>query len=137
VSDAAGVHNLELLRAGEVMPDDWYRQKYGVPRVGGAAYLRALAPAEVAAVLRFNLANQLRERGRLEPARAAYQRAAEEFPTFPEAHASLGLTLHLLGRLPQARQAYRTARTLSPTLPGLERNLAVLEAELAGAPPPR
>jgi tetratricopeptide (TPR) repeat protein len=137
--------NVELLRQGEPMPDGWYRTRYGVPRAAGDAaagapgalepgdlepYLRPLSMAEVTAVLRFNVANELRERGRPQEALARYRRAAADFPTFAEAHASVGLVQHMLGRLDEARQAYRTARQLQPQLPGLERNLAVLESEM-------
>jgi tetratricopeptide (TPR) repeat protein len=142
VGDGAGgaPANVELLRQGEPMPDGWYRTRYGVPRAEGAAaerspgdlepYLRPLSIAEVTAVLRFNIANELRERGKPQEALARYRRAAADFPTFAEAHASIGLVQHMLGRLDEARQAYRTARQLQPQLPGLERNLAVLEAEI-------
>jgi tetratricopeptide (TPR) repeat protein len=141
VRDGAGpLANVELLRQGEPMPDGWYRSKYSVPHrsaSGGAVepadlepYLRPLTIAEVTAVLRFNLANELRERGQPQEALARYRRAAADFPTFAEAHASIGLVEHMLGRLDEARQAYRTARQLQPGLPGLERNLAVLDADL-------
>ncbi len=131
VRDGAGpgLANVELLRQGEPMPDSWYRSKYAVP-AAGAAYLRPLTPPEVAAVLRFNLANELRERGRTQEALARYRRAAADFPTFAEAHASIGLVEHMLGRLAEAHRAYRTAHALQPTLPGLARNLAVLEADM-------
>ncbi len=124
------LRNVELLRQGEEMPDSWYRGKYAVP-AGGQAYLRPLTPIEVAAVLRFNLANQLREQGRPDEALAKYRRAAADFPAFAEAHASVGLVQHLLGRLEEARTAYRAAQRLQPDLPGLDRNLALLEQEIA------
>ena len=123
------VRNVELLRRGEEMPESWYRGKYAVPP-GGGAYLRALGSTEVAAVLRFNLANELRESGQTQEALAKYRRAAADFPAFAEAHASVGLVLHLLGRLQEARRAYQTARALQPDLPGIERNLTVLEQEI-------
>jgi regulator of sirC expression with transglutaminase-like and TPR domain len=125
-----GLANVELLRQGEPMPDSWYRTRYRVP-AGVPAYLRPLSIAEVTAVLRFNLANELRERGRPEEALARYRRAAADFPTFAEAHASIGLVQHMLGRLEEAQRAYRTARALQPELPGLSRNLGLLEDELA------
>ncbi len=50
-----------LLRAGEAMPESWYRSKYAVPRPACAAYLRPLTPGEVLAVVRFNLGNHHRE----------------------------------------------------------------------------
>lgn len=129
VRDRSGVRNVELLRAGEAMPESWYRSKYAAPTPACAAYLRPLTPGEVLAVVRFNLGNHHREGGALDHARSAYRRAAQDFPGFPEAHASLGLTLHLQGHLTEARQAYQTARQLCPNLPGLDRNLAALDGD--------
>jgi regulator of sirC expression with transglutaminase-like and TPR domain len=135
VREGGGFANVELLRQGEPMPDSWYRSKYGVPAQSGAepAYLRALGPDEVAAVLRFNLANELREGGRPQEALARYRRAVADFPTFAEAHASIGLVQHTLGRLPEAHRAYQRAQQLNPQLPGLERNLTLLEQEMGSA----
>jgi tetratricopeptide (TPR) repeat protein len=127
VREAGGVRNVELLRGGEAMPESWYRQKYGVPTPACAAYLRPLTQAEVLAVARFNLGNHHREAVDLPRAAAAYRQASRDFPGFPEAHASLGLTLHLQKRLPEARAAYLAARRLCPTLPGLDKNLAALD----------
>jgi Flp pilus assembly protein TadD len=79
--------------------------------------------------VRFNLGNHHREAGALDRASAAYRRATQDFPGFPEAHASLGLALHLQGHLPEARQAYEAARDLCPNLPGLDRNLAALDGD--------
>jgi regulator of sirC expression with transglutaminase-like and TPR domain len=134
VRQPGGVRNVELLRGGEAMPESWYRTKYGVPDDTCPAYLRPLTPAEVLAVVRFNLGNHHREAGDLARANDAYRRATQDFPGFPEAHASLGLTLHLQGQLSEARQAYQAARRLCPRLPGLDRNLAALDGEAKGDP---
>jgi regulator of sirC expression with transglutaminase-like and TPR domain len=136
VTEGDRTRNVELLRQGEEMPDIWYRGKYFQATGGdvfptGDAYLRALAPGEVAAVLRFNLANELREQGHPQEALAKYRRAVADFPIFAEAQASIGLVQHLLGHLEEARQAYRAAQMLDPQLPGLTKNLEVLEQEIA------
>jgi regulator of sirC expression with transglutaminase-like and TPR domain len=133
VRDGATLANVELLRQGESMPDGWYRSKYAVPAEGGVAYLRPLSVSEVTAVLRFNLANGLRESGHPQEALARYRRAVADFPTFAEAHASIGLVQHTLGHLPEALQAYQTARQLHPRLPGLARNLALVEQEMGSS----
>jgi regulator of sirC expression with transglutaminase-like and TPR domain len=130
VTDRAGARNVELLRKGEAMPEAWYRQRYQVPPQGAPAYLRPLAGRELLAVLEYNLGNDLRTRGRLAEAAAAYASAARAFPDFAEAHASLGLIRHLLGALPEALRAYQAALVANPHLPGLERNIAVLRQEL-------
>jgi regulator of sirC expression with transglutaminase-like and TPR domain len=130
VTDRAGARNVELLRKGEAMPEAWYRQRYQVPPQGAPAYLRPLAARELLAVFEYNLGNDLRTRGRLAEAAAAYASAARAFPDFAEAHASLGLVRHLLGALPEALRAYQAALAANPHLPGLERNIAVLRQEL-------
>lgn len=132
VTDEGGVHNVELLRGGEDMPDDFYRGKYHVPLAGAPAYLRPLAHSEVLGVVSYNLGNDLRRRGRLAEARDAYARATASFPAFAEAHASLGLVLQLQGDLSGAEHAYAAARAANPDLPGLEQNLKVLEKERQG-----
>jgi regulator of sirC expression with transglutaminase-like and TPR domain len=130
--------NIELLRRGETMPDDWYRQKYGPWPTTDRAYLRPLALEQVSALFWFNAGNFARRQGDLERARAAYERATLEAPDFAEAQASLGLARQLEGALPGAEQAYRNAARVRADLPGLDRNMALLESErraAVGAPP--
>ena len=113
------------------MPDELVPQQIPGSRAAPAPPTCApLTPAEVLAVVRFNLGNDHRGPVPCPRPPAAYGRAAADFPGFAEAHASLGLSLQLLGRLSEARLAYQTARQLHPTLPGLDRNLAALEAQL-------
>ena len=42
--------NIELLRRGETMPDDWYRQKYGPWPASDRVYLHPLALEQVSAL---------------------------------------------------------------------------------------
>jgi regulator of sirC expression with transglutaminase-like and TPR domain len=130
VVDAGGARDVELLRGGERMPERWYREKYQIPEPTPAAYLRPLRPAEVLAVLDYNLGNDHRGQGRLDEAARAYRRAAAAFPQLAEAHASLGLVRHLSGALDEAERAYQAAQAANPRLPGLEKNLAVVRDEL-------
>jgi hypothetical protein len=134
--DGATVRNIELLHAGDETSDDFYRQRYPVSDPPPAAYLRALTVPEVLAVVLFNAGNQRREQKRFDDAEDLYRRAAGAFPAFAEAHASLGLTLHLEGKLKPAQKAYAAARAAQPDLPGLDRNVAMLEAELNAAAGP-
>jgi tetratricopeptide (TPR) repeat protein len=120
--------NVELLRQGEVMPDSFYRERYGDRRA--PAHGRGLTRAEIVAVVRFNIGNERRRQGRLPEAAAAYAAAAHSFPQFGEAHASLGLALQLQGKLADARAAYLAARAADPHLPGLASNLEQVEAQL-------
>jgi regulator of sirC expression with transglutaminase-like and TPR domain len=126
-------HNVELLRRGEEMPDDWYRERYRIPD-GTPAYLRPLSPPEVLAVFDYNLGNHLTTEGRFDEAIAAYGRATAAFPQMAEVQASLGRVWQLSGALERARAAYEAAHAANPKLPGLEQNLALVVEQLDGAP---
>lgn len=130
--EGGGAHtNVELLRRGEVMPDDWYRARFPAPRGTEHQYGRPLTLNETLGVIEYNVGNQRRGERRIEAARSAYARAVLHFPEFSEAHASLGATLHLLGRSAEARLSYQSAQRLNPHLPNLARNMSLLEIEPA------
>jgi tetratricopeptide (TPR) repeat protein len=131
VSDSSGRRDVELLRGGEEMPESWYRQKYDVPEGDTPAYLRGLSRAEVLAVYDYNLGEDLRRRGLLADAAAAYARAARGFPQLAEAYASLGLVRHLAGSLAEAEEAYQAAWAANPRLPGLKQSLAVVHEAMS------
>ena len=121
--------NLELLHAGQLMPDAWYTARF--PIAGGTApeYARPLRAREVLGVLAYNLGNERRRAARIQEARAAFSQAVALFPDFSEAHASLGAVQHLLGQLEPAASSYRAALEKYPQLPGLRKNIALLDAE--------
>lgn len=121
--------NVELLRRGEAMSDDWYPRRFPVPS-GAAYYAMRLTTDQVLGVIEYNVGNERRRQERYAEARAAYSRAVRRFPAFAEAHASLGAMQHLLGELPAAAASYRTAQQLNSALPGLAANVVMLEAEL-------
>ncbi|HEY2902085.1 MAG TPA: transglutaminase family protein [Polyangia bacterium] len=129
VAEGGRSHNVELLRRGEEMPDDWYRSRYPIAGNGAAAYGRLLTVTEVRGVIEYNVGQQAKRLNQLPEARRAYQRATEDFPAFAEAHASLGATLHLLGALDAAATAYAAAARAYPALPGLKDNIDLLESE--------
>jgi hypothetical protein len=131
-----GRHNIELLRRGEAMPDDWYREKYGPWPEVGSAYFRPVTVTELVAVHWYNRGNDLRAAGDLAGAEAAYARAAHEFPGFAEVHASLGAVQQLRGAFAEAGVSYRAAARAWPDLPGLASNLDLLKRQLAGASGP-
>jgi tetratricopeptide (TPR) repeat protein len=124
--------NIELLRQGEEMPDDWYDVRF--PAFPGVAkeYGRALSSAEVLGVVEYDIGNERRRQGRIAEARRAYDHAVHHFADFAEAHASLGAALHLLGNLPEAEASYEAARHINPHLAGLDKNIELLERERAG-----
>ncbi len=127
-----GGRRVELLRRGEELPLDWYRERYRVPAAtAGGAYLRPLSAAETLAAFRFNLANEHRLRGELRQAIALYREVIAILPGFAEAQANLGLCHQRLGQRAEAEAAYLRARAASPELPGLRENL---EALRRGAP---
>lgn len=130
--DRGQPRNVELLRAGEAMPDSWYSERFPVPGGSAREYARPLSQAEVLGVVEYNVGNERRRQLRLIEARAAFARAVQAFPELSEAHASLAAVEQLLGNLDAAAASYRRARDANPHLPGIEQNLALLAAERAG-----
>jgi tetratricopeptide (TPR) repeat protein len=131
-----GRHNVELLRRGEAMPDAWYQNKYGPWPEVGSAYFRPVTVAELVAIHWYNRGNDLRAGGDMASAEAAYARAAQEFPGFAEAQASLGAVQQLRGAFAEAEKSYRAAAHAWPALPGLANNLELLKRQLASATGP-
>jgi regulator of sirC expression with transglutaminase-like and TPR domain len=131
LEDRGAHHNLELLRGGEEMPEAWYRTRFPVPGEHAAEYARELTNDEVVGVVAFDIGNARKQAGKLVAAGDAYERARRRFPALAEAHASAGAVSQLLGELERARAAYRAAQLANPHLPGVERNLALLDEELA------
>jgi len=124
---------VELLKQGRSMPRSWYVQRYAVPP-GNPLYLETeLSVDQTLAVLRYNLANDLRDHQRFRGALEHYRQVVAVLPRFAEAQANMALTLYRLGRLSEAEQAYRAAQAANPALPDLERNLRLLRRE-AGRP---
>jgi regulator of sirC expression with transglutaminase-like and TPR domain len=124
--------NVELLRRGEAMSDDWYGWRFPVPGHAADYYAKALTREQVLGLIEYNVGNERRRQQRYVEAEAAYARAVHRFPNFAEAHASLGALQHMLGRLPSAAASYRMARQLNSDLSGLDANIAMLDAELHG-----
>jgi regulator of sirC expression with transglutaminase-like and TPR domain len=133
VREATGERNVELLRAGEAMPDAWYERRFPVPGGSAREYARPLTNSEVLGVVHYDVGNERRRQRRLSEAEAAFVRAAGAFPDLSEAHASLGAVQHLLGHLQAATASYRRASDANPHLPGVAENLALLEAERAAS----
>jgi len=132
-----GAHNVELLRRGEAMPDEWYRKKYGPWPDHGSAYARPVSPAELAGIHWFNRGNEARAVGDRAAAERAYAQATSEFPDFAEAHASLGAVQQARGAFADAEASYREAARARPDLPGLEHNRDLLRQQLDSAAAPR
>jgi len=121
--------NIELLRKGESMPDEWYQKTWQVPE-GAGAYMRALTEKELLAVFRFNLGNARRMKGEYQQAEEIYWQVVAVFPEFAEAHANLGLVLQLQKKFKLAEEAYLRAQSLQSDLPGLKQNLDALRTDM-------
>lgn len=128
-----GPRNVELLRRGETMPNHWYHNRFPAPKGTAGYYSTLLSNEQVLGVVEFNIGNERRRQHRYIEAEAAYARAVRRFPDFAEAHASLGAMQHLLGKLASAAMSYTTARKLNSSLAGLDANVAMLNAEMAGS----
>jgi hypothetical protein len=130
VDEGTRKRNVELLRRGEEMPDEWYRVRFAAKEGGAPEYRRALTDREVLAVVEYDVGNERKRERRLPEARRAYLISSSLFPGLSEAHASLGATLHLLGALDDALASYRAARIENPELPGVDHNIELLRSEL-------
>ena len=124
-----GGHNVELLRRGEAMPDEWYRKKYRPWPENRSAYFRPVTVSELGSIHWYNRGNDLRAAGDLGAAEQAFARAAQEFPGFAEAHASLGAAQQRRGAFAEAEASYRAAARAWPDLPGLAHNLELLQEQ--------
>jgi tetratricopeptide (TPR) repeat protein len=133
VREATGERNVELLRAGEAMPDAWYDRRFPIPGGSAREYARPLTGSELQGVVYYDVGNERRRQARLSEAEAAFARAARAFPDLAEAHASLGAVQHLLGHLQAATASYQRARDANPHLAGVAENQALLEAERAAS----
>jgi len=121
--------NIELLRKGAAMPDEWYTMTWQVPE-GASAYLRMLTEQELMAVFDFNLANARRMKGEYQKAEEGYRQVIADIPDFAEAHANLGLVLQLQKKFKPAMEAYLEAQALYPGLPGLKQNMNALRTDM-------
>jgi hypothetical protein len=83
---------------------------------------RTALPPESAAI-DVDFGTVLRATGQIEPAIAAFERAASLQPDLLNAHNSLAVTLHQHGRLDQAIEAYRRVLTLRPDFHEAQNNL--------------
>jgi tetratricopeptide (TPR) repeat protein len=119
-------HNLELLHAGEELPDAWYTARFPIPGGAAAEYGRGLSTREVSAVIEYDVGAERKRQRRWADAQRAFDAARTHFPEFAEAHASAGALAQLRGARAEAASAYEAALRANPNLPGVAQNVALL-----------
>ena len=92
-------------------------------------YEHAVSVVEGDPLLHYNLANELRERGRLAEAAQHYEEALRFDPNHAAAHTNLGPILAQQGRLDDAITHYTAALRIKPELAEAHNNLGMLLAE--------
>jgi hypothetical protein len=113
-------HNLELLHAGEELPDAWYSARFPIAGGGAREYGRALTSSEVRAVMEYDVGNERKRQQRWSEAQRAFDAARHDFPDLAEAHASFAGIAQLRGAVRDAANAYDAAHRANPNLPGLD-----------------
>ena len=88
--DRDRVRNVELLRSGEEMPDDWYRERFPFLHRVRTSTLARSSPGEVLAIVAYDVGNERRRQGRLADARRAYELAVTRFSEFARSAGQLG-----------------------------------------------
>ena len=124
--------NVETLKKGASIPDDWYRKKYRVP-AESTCYLRNLSREEIMAPHYFNLGNAYRASGRLDRAAEAYELATILLPGFAEAHGNLGVVHMKMGEIEKAIREFEAAIEANSLLAGAHLDLAIA-LDALGAP---
>ncbi len=105
------------------------RIQVGYWRDGITLYERTLAVSSGDALLHYNLANELRERGRGDEALAHYSDAIRLNPNYTAAYTNAGPVLATQGRIDEAIASYAVALRIDPNLAEAHNNLGMLLAE--------
>ncbi len=105
----------------------WNQARYWRDNI--ALYEHAMAVVKGDPLLHYNLANELRERGRLAEAAQHYEEALRFDPNYAAAHTNLGPILAQQGRLDDAIAHYVAALRIKPDLAEAHNNLGMLLAE--------
>ncbi len=123
--------NIETIKNGQCLGDEWYRERYEVRDGSWYDEMRSLGREEIAGVLYYNVANVLRERGALQAAVQCYEKSLKWLPGFAEAWGNMGIALEAMGETQRALQAMEKARDLDPELTNISRNIGALQLRLA------
>jgi len=124
--DGVARFNIETLRSGECMSDDWYRHRYGITDT--SLYpLRNLDCAGVSAVVHYNIGNIMFHEKRFDNAVRHHQAALEALPGFPEAQGNLALALDARGEGAAALSRLIALRDVYPSLDKIDENIAAIQ----------
>lgn len=124
--DGIARFNIETLRRGECMSDEWYRRRYGITDT--SLYpLRNLDCAQVSAVVHYNIGNIMFHEKRFDNAISHLQAALEVLPDFPEAQGNLALALDARGEGAAALSRLLALRDVYPSLDRIDENIAAIQ----------
>jgi len=122
--------NIETIKQGQCMDDEWYRTKYRIRKGTWYDDLRGLGRDEVVGVLYFNVGNACREAGRMAEAVQCYERCLKALPRFAEAWGNLGVACEAMGEHGKALNALEKARAIDPNLKNLAGNIGAVRLRL-------
>jgi tetratricopeptide (TPR) repeat protein len=118
--------NIETLRRGECMSDDWYRRRYAITDT--ARYpLCNLSRTEAAAVVIYNLGTVLLHDKKYDCAIRYLRKAAADLPDFPEAQGNLALAYEAKGEVRRALKLLIKVRSVYPSLEHIDRTVGSLQ----------
>ncbi len=118
--------NIETLRKGEHMSDEWYRKRYTISDT--SLYpLENLTMDELAAVVHYNIGTIHLHDRQYERAKRALLESVEGMPDFPEAQGNLAIAYDALGESGRALALLTSLKEKYPALGNIDRNLASLQ----------
>lgn len=117
--------NIETIKQGSIMSDEWYFEKYG--KVDSSSYMyRSLTNKEIVSVVKYNVGTIASSRNKIGDAIIFYKEAVEMMPQFAEAWGNLGIAYDQIGKTEKALDALLEAKKIRPNLSGIDRNLGAL-----------
>ena len=123
--DGTQRRNIEFLKGGQCMSDDWSREKFLKP-AGSNSDLHSLKNNEVIAVLKFTIANIYLQNKDVQKAIPLFQSALDSMPTFAEAWGNLAIAQDAAGMTSDALGSLYKVRKLNPELKNIDRNIGTL-----------
>jgi tetratricopeptide (TPR) repeat protein len=120
--DSTIIRNIEPNRSGYSHPDSYYYKRYFSQNRSWFG-LRNLSSKEAAAVMFYNIANILHNRGKLHDAKRYYLESVSVLKDFPEAWGNLAIAYSSLKQNDSAGIAFQHASMLKPDLENLAFNM--------------